>query len=105
MFKTWIMTVSLAVPLLVTGAAYSQDNSLLQVDPMTQTAGSAESRDCATEANRMQNVVSNLPSGGRHDSTDAAEAALHVQEAQQYAAQGNQKACWDELGKAQFAVQ
>jgi hypothetical protein len=104
MSRSWIVTAGLAVPLLVAQAACSQDSSAWKVDPMTQTSGSAESKNCATEANRMQNVLSNEPNG-RHERTAALEAGVHVQEAQQYAAQGNQKACWDELSKAQFAVQ
>jgi len=97
MDRTWIFLAALAAPLAVQAAACSQ------TDPMTQRSGSVESKDCATEARRMQNEIRNAPEG-RGGRNDIPEAALHVDEALQQASSGDEAACWRELGKAQSIV-
>ena len=94
MDRTWILVAALAAPLAVQTAACQND----PIDPMTQKSGSVESKNCGTEARRMQNVVNNAPEG-RQDNTQ--EATLYVNEALQQAQAGNQAACWQWLGKAQ----
>jgi len=96
MTKAWIVIFCLAAPLLATEAAYSEEP--MTVDPMTQSAGAAESKDCGTEARRMEHVASDAPDG-RKDRTP--NAIYHAQLAERYAADGNDQACWSELGLAQ----
>jgi hypothetical protein len=98
MTKSWIMIVGLAMPLLATQAAYAQNNSTWKVDPMTQQSGSAESKSCAVEAKRMEREANDAPEG-RKDRTP--NAIYHAQLAAQYATEGNEQKCWDELGLAQ----
>ena len=95
MDRTWILVAALAAPLALQTAACSQNDP---IDPMTQKSGSVESKNCGTEATRMQNVVNNAPEG-RQDRTQ--EATLYVNEALQQAKAGNQAGCWSQLGKAQ----
>jgi hypothetical protein len=101
MFKAWIVTVGLAVPLLLAEAGCSQDSSWWKVDPVTQTAGSMESKDCATEARRMERVASLLPNNRQNVQ---AIPILYAQEAERAAVEGNERECWSKLGEAQAYI-
>lgn len=93
--KARIVKAGLALTVLLQAAACSHG---LAVDPMTQTVGKPESKNCATEAKRMQWVAENLPNVNEFRQE---LASLHVWEAEQAAATGNEKGCWDALGLAQ----
>lgn len=95
MDRTSIFIAALVAPLAIQTAACSG------TDPMAQKSGAAESKDCATEARRMQDEIRNAPQGRRRTSEDMAEAAVHADEALQQASSGDEAACWRELGKAQ----
>src|SRR5689334_25326001 len=93
MNKRWIFLSALAAFFAVQSAACNR------IDPMTQKSGAVESKDCATEARRMQNEIREAPERRRGDRTP--EATLHVNEALQQASAGDQAACWRELAIAQ----
>lgn len=93
MDRTSIFIAALVAPLALQTAACSG------TDPMTQKSGTVESKDCATEARRMQNEIREAPNRPRGERVP--EASLHVDEALQRASEGDQAACWRELGTAQ----
>jgi hypothetical protein len=95
MDRTSILIAALVAPLAIQTAACSG------TDPMTQKSGAVESKDCASEARRMQNEIRDAPQGRRRTSEDMAEAALYADEALRQASAGDEAACRRELGKAQ----
>ena len=95
MDRTAIFIAALVAPLMIQATACSG------TDPMTQKSGGGASKDCATEARRMQEAIREAPQGRRRTSEDMAEAALYADEALRQANAGDEAACRRELGKAQ----